>query len=48
MSLVRGGEQGLDETVHRRDTGETEGLCNQCNCSWQGSLHGGVGGGTTR
>jgi hypothetical protein len=51
MTLARlgGGEQGLVETVFGKPSYLNEiQMGEECNCSWQGSLHGGVGGGTTR
>ena len=43
--FIRGEEV---ENIYSRDTGESERFRDRCNCSWQGSPHGGVGGGTTR
>ena len=50
MTLARlGGEQGLVETVFSKPSYLNEiQMGEECNCSLQGSLHGGVGGGTTR
>lgn len=47
MTLARlgGGEQGLVETVFSKPSYLNEiQMGEECNCSLQGSLHGGVGG----